>query len=209
MSSPIPMREFTLDLPEKSTGGISVCLIGSTRSGKTTLTKYLLRTIFKSHLSVLMSPSIHANTYDDISAKVVKAPEFYPEIIKEMYSINRKTSNHYQFLTVLDDVVVGKYNKELLKLFTIYRNSGVSGIMSIQSPILLNSAMRGNLNIVMMGYMNSEESVERTVRMFCLASMPGKNIYEKIQSYKALTADHHFLVLNNLTGELYRTKLHL
>jgi hypothetical protein len=156
-----------------------------------------------------MSPSIHAHVYDDVSKKIVRCPEFYPDVIKEMYAINRKVDNHYEFLTVLDDVVVGKFNKELLKLFTIYRNSGVSGIMSIQSPILLNSAMRGNLNTVLLGFCNSDESVEKIIRMFCYASIPGRNICEKIVEYKRLTADHHWLCLNNLTGEFYRFKLHL
>jgi hypothetical protein len=209
MESSIPFKDLSIDLPEKSTGGMSVCLIGSTRSGKTTLTKHLLRNQFKSHVGVLMSPSIHAHTYDDIHKRVIKAPDYYPEIVKEMFTINRKCENHYQFLAILDDCVTAKFNKELLKLFTIYRNSGISGIMSIQSPILLNSAMRGNLNVVMLGYMNSDESCEKVIRMFCYASIPGKNIEAKIQEYKRLTADHHWLVLNNLTGEFYRTKLHL
>lgn len=209
MSTPIPNKEFRLELPEKSTGGMSICLIGSTRSGKTTLTKYLLRNYFGGHVGVLMSPSIHAHTYDDISKKVVKACDYMPEVVKEMYAINRKVDNHYEFLAVLDDCVTAKFNKELLKLFTIYRNSGVSGIMSIQSPILLNSAMRGNLNVVMCGYMNSDESCEKVIRMFCYASIPGKNIEAKIHEYKKLTSDHHWLVINHLTGELYRTKIQI
>lgn len=208
MSSPIPTHDFRLELPEKSTGGMSVCLIGSTRSGKTTLTKHLLRNYFSSHVGVLMSPSIHAHTYDDVK-KVVKACDYMPEVVKEMYAINRKCDNHYEFLAVLDDCVTAKFNKELLKLFTIYRNTGISGIMSIQSPILLNSAMRGNLNVVMLGYMNSDESCEKVIRMFCYASVPGKNIEEKIHAYKALTKDHYWIVINHLTGELYRTRIQI
>ena len=209
MASELPTKEFHIDLPEKATGGMSVCLIGSTRSGKTTLTKHLLRNEFSHHLGVLMSPSIHAHTYDDISKKIIKACDYMPEVVKEMYTINRKCDNKYEFLAILDDCVTAKFNKELLKLFTIYRNTGISGIMSIQSPILLNSAMRGNLNVVMLGYMNSDESCDKVIRMFCYASIPGKNIEAKIHEYKRLTSDHYWIVINNLTGDLYRTKIHI
>ena len=202
-------KEFHLELPDKSTGGMSVCMIGSTRSGKTTFLKRLLTTKFAEHITTLMTPSLHAHVYDDVAKDIVKSPEYLPEIVKEMYSINRKCDNHYEFCAVLDDVVTAKFNKELLKLFTIYRNSGISAIMCIQSPILLNSAMRGNLNVVMLGYMNSDESCEKVIRMFCYASIAGKNIEEKIQEYKRLTSDHHWIVIDNLEGTIYRTKLRL
>lgn len=196
-------------MPEKSTGGISICMIGSTRSGKTTFLKYLLRNYFKDHISVLMSPNIHAHVYDDLHKDIIVTDEFRPEIIQDMYSINKKIDNHYEFNVILDDVVTAKFNKDLLKLFTTHRNAGVSGLMCIQSPILLNSAMRGNLNVVLLGYMNSDESCEKVIRMFCYASIPGKNIEAKIHEYKRLTAEHHWLVVNNLNGEFYRTRLNL
>jgi len=205
----IPDKEFQLFLPEQHTGGISVCMIGSTRSGKTTIMKSTLRRYFSEHLAVLMSPSIHAPVYSDLDKNICKAPDYVPEILREMYAINRKVDNHYKFLCILDDVVTKKFDKELLKLFTIYRNTGISGIMSIQSPILLNSAMRGNLNVVMLGFMNSDESCEKVIRMFCYASIAGKNIEEKIQEYKRLTSDHHWIVVDNLEGTIYRTKLRL
>jgi hypothetical protein len=126
-----------------------------------------------------------------------------------MYKINKETKNHYPFLVVLDDVVTKKFDKELLKLFTVHRNAGLSAIQCIQSPILLNSAMRGNINIILLGYCNSDESCEKVIRMFCYASIAGHNIEAKIKEYKRLTSDHHWIVINNLTGELYRTKLRI
>jgi hypothetical protein len=199
------VRHLEFDLPDLQTGGMSVLLIGSTRSGKTTILKHLIDTKFDKHIGVLMSPNIHAPVYAD--CKLLESPEYIPEVIHEMYKINKETKNHYEFLCVLDDVVTKKFDKDLLKLFTVHRNAGVSGIMCIQSPVLLNSAMRGNINVVLLGYMNSDESCEKVIRMFCYASIPGKNIEAKIHEYKKLTADHHWLCLNNLTGEFYRFKL--
>ena len=46
---------------------------------------------------------------------------YSPRLIQESYTINSKTKNHYDFCFVLDDVVDKKFDKELLKLLTIYR----------------------------------------------------------------------------------------
>ena len=123
--------------------------------------------------------------------------------------INKETKNHYDFLYILDDIVTGKFDKELLKLLAIYRNSNMSAIISIQSPILLNSATRGNLNYVMLGRMNSEEQIEKTIKMYLTSYLDGKNMTEKIKNYKALTEDHYWIIINNLDGSIYRTKLKL
>ncbi|WP_440233778.1 hypothetical protein, partial [Escherichia coli] len=66
---------------------------------------------------------------------MAKAPAYVPAAIDEMYKINKDTKNHYPFLAILDDVVTAKFDKTLLKSFTIYRNSGITTIMSVQNPI--------------------------------------------------------------------------
>lgn len=203
----IPDKELTIDLPDTETGGMSILMCGSTRSGKTTILKHMVAKYFEKHIGVLMSPNIHAPVYEGF--KMPESPEYLPSVINEMYKINKETKNHYPFLVVLDDIVNKKFDKELLKLFTVHRNAGLSAIQCIQSPILLNSAMRGNINVVMLGYMNSDESCEKVIRMFCYASVAGKNIEAKIHEYKRLTADHHWLLINNLTGEIYRFKLRI
>lgn len=205
--SKIEDKKLELELPDKRTGGITIGLLGSTRSGKTTLLKYLLEKYFEKYISVLMSASMHAHVYDDIDENIIKSPDYYPNIVKEMYSINRKIDNYYQFLNVMDDIVNKKFDKELLKAFTIYRNSGISSIICIQDPVLLNTAVRGNLNIVLLGFFNSDEKVEKAIRGFCYASIPGRNIQEKIVKYKELTKDHHFLCIDNLKGCMYRFKI--
>ena len=68
---PLETRKFDFELPEN--GGVSVALLGSTRSGKTTFLKYLLDKHFAKHLKVLMSNSIHAPIYKDMK-DMVKSP---------------------------------------------------------------------------------------------------------------------------------------
>lgn len=201
----IPNAELHFDLPDLETGGMSMLMVGSTRSGKTTILRHVIEKWFDKHIGILMSPNIHAPVYEGF--KMSECAEYKPLAINECYKINKETKNHYPFLIVLDDVVTKKFDKELLKLFTVHRNAGLSAIQCIQSPILLNSAMRGNINIILLGYLNSDESCEKVIRMFCYASIAGKNIEEKIHTYKRLTSDHYWLCLNNLTGELYRFKL--
>ena len=199
-------RKFEFELPEN--GGVSVALLGSTRSGKTTFLKYLLDKHFPKHMKVLMSNSIHAPIYKDMK-DMVKSPLYIPKLVKEGYMINKETKNHYDFLYILDDIVTGKFDKELLKLLAIYRNSNMSAIISIQSPVLLNSATRGNLNYLLLGRVNSEEQIEKTIKMYLQSYLDGKNMTEKIRNYKALTEDHFWIVINNLDGSVYRTKLKL
>jgi predicted AAA+ superfamily ATPase len=38
---PIENKKFDLDLPEPESGGVSIVMVGSTRSGKTTIMKHL------------------------------------------------------------------------------------------------------------------------------------------------------------------------
>jgi hypothetical protein len=137
---------------------------------------------------------------------LVKSPLYIPKLVKEGYDINKNTKNHYDFLYILDDVVSAKFDKELLKLLAIYRNSNLSAIISIQSPVLLNSATRGNLNYVLLGRMNSDEQIEKTVKMYLTSYLDGK-MTDKIRKYRELTENHYWIVVNNLTGEVYRTKI--
>ena len=196
---------FKFGLPDN--GGVSVCFLGSTRSGKTTFLKYLLDNQFHKHLKILMSNSIHNPIYNDVK-DVIKSPLYLPAVVKEAYEINRNTKNHYKFLMILDDVVSAKFDKELLKLLAIYRNSELSCIISIQSPILLNSATRGNLNYVMLGRMNSEEQIEKTIKMYLTSYLKGK-MADKIREYRSLTDNYHWIVVDNLSGQIYRTKIGL
>lgn len=201
-------RPFTLDLPDSKTGGCSFALIGSTRSGKTTALKYILQKHFKKHIAVLMSNSLHAPTYKDID-HCVMSPIYSSTVISECYKINKDTKNHYPFLIIMDDIVDKKFDKEMLRLLTIYRNSGCSAIITAQATTILNASGRTNINFVLLFKLNSDEEIEKAVKKYLGSYLPGMKMSEKIEYYRRMTADHHFFVVDTLNGEVFRTKINL
>jgi len=199
-------EEFKFELPKS--GGCSIALIGSTRAGKSHCLIKLLNMYFKNHCSVMMTGSSQANIYKGAPKHIIQAGQFIPRVIKDMAMINKHTDNNYEFLAVLDDIVHGvKFNPEILKLLCVFRNSNVSCIISAQAITLLNSAGRTNINFVCLFKLNSDEQAEKVIKAYLNSYFPAKmRMSEKIRAYREATEDHHFFVVDNLEGRVYRTK---
>jgi len=203
--------EFKPELPPVETGGCSFLMIGSTRSGKSTALKHIMDTNFKKHLGCLFSQSAKADAYKNMNYPlIVKSAAFVPELIHDMYLINKDTKNHYPFLVIIDDCPLVRADKELIKLSTIYRNSGLSSIVCCQNLGMLNPTCRSNINFVLLFKLNNSEAVERTIKAFLRGYFPqGLNYDQKVELYEQLTADHHFLFIDNLSGSITRCKINL
>jgi len=211
MESIIPNKEFELSLPPVETGGCSILMLGSGRSGKTTALKYILDRYFKQHCGVIFSQSAKAEAYKHMKYPMMPLSScFIPELMNDAYRINKETKNHYPFCFVLDDCPLVKNDKELLKLLTIYRNSGLSGVVCVQSPTLLNPTCRSNFTFVMLFKQNTTEQIEQTIKGFLRGYFPeGWNYEDKILWYREATADHHFLLIDNWNGTIQRCRLNL
>ena len=208
--SKIPDAEFQLLLPDaKTTGGCSILMIGSTRCGKTTTLKHILAKYFKKHLGAIFSESARAPAYQDMKYELLPLSSCYiPELVKASYLINREIGNHYPFLYVLDDCPLVKNDKQLLKMLTIYRNSNISAITCMQSPTLLNPTCRSNFNFVLLFKQNTTGQIEAVVKTFLRGYFPeGWNYEQKIEAYRRMTEDHHFILIDNLNGTIQRCKL--
>jgi hypothetical protein len=207
----IPTKDFMLELPPKESGGSSCLMIGSTRCGKTTALKYVLEKYYSKHFGCLFSESAHAPAYKDMKYNNLPLGSvFVPEIIKDSYHINKELKNYYDFLFVLDDVPLMKNDKQLLKMLTIYRNSNISAVVCVQSPTLLNPTCRSNFNIVLLFHQNTTAQVEAVIKAYLRGVFPDSLSYEnKIALYRELTKDHHMIVLNNYTGDIFRAKVNL
>jgi hypothetical protein len=185
--------------PEKA---YSFMFLGSTRSGKTTALNYVLAKYFQKEINVLMSDSLHAEIYKPLMKTVVPCPTYVPEIIKCCYKINKGTDCKYPFNIILDDLVGYRYDKEMLRLLTIYRNSRVGVCITAQSCAILNASGRTNINFVMLFKLNSDEQIEIVCKKFLSSFFPrSMKMIERIIEYRRLTENHHFIFLNNLTGE--------
>ena len=207
----IPDKEFVLNMPPVETGGCSICMIGSGRSGKTTALKYILDRYFKKHCGVIFSQSAKAAAYKDMKYPLLPLCSTYiPELVNASYRINKETKNHYPFLYVLDDVPLAKNDKELMKSLTIYRNSGISLIQCVQTPTLVSPTCRSNFTFTLLFKCNSTEQCENVCKFFLRGYFPPNTVMEeKIRWFKAATEDHHFLFIDNWAGTIQRCKINL
>ena len=211
VSEKIPTKDFHLDLPPAETGGASILMIASTRAGKTTIMKYIMKHYFGQHFGVLFSESAKSPAYQDFKDKnFPKSSCFIPELIQDAYKINKETKNHYPFLFILDDCPLVRGDKQMLKLTTIYRNSGISAICCVQSPSLLSPTQRSNFNVIMLGKCNTTAQAEANIKAYMRGIFPdGMNYDQKIRLYNEMTEDHYWICLNQVTGEVFRFKLKL
>lgn len=205
----IPDAEFKLELPPSNTGGASILMIASTRAGKTTLMKHIMKNYFKEHFGVLFSESAKSPAYQDFKDKnFPKSSCFIPELINDCYHINKEIKNHYPFLFILDDCPLVKNDKQMLKLTTIYRNSGISAICCVQSPSLLSPTQRSNFNVILLGRCNTTSQTEANIKAYMRGIFPdGMNYDQKIRLYDEMTKDHWWICINQYSGEVFRTKI--
>ena len=208
---PIPDKKFVLDMPPVDTGGCSILMVGSGRSGKTTALKYIIDRYFQKHVGAIFSQSAKAEAYKHMKYPLLPLSCAYiPEMIQDGYMINKETRNYYPFLFVLDDVPLAKNDKQLMKTLTVYRNSGISCIQCVQTPTLVSPTCRSNFTFTLLFKNNSTEQCENVCKFFLRGYFPPKWVMEeKIRWFKTATEDHHFLFIDNWNGTIQRCKLDL
>lgn len=205
---PIPVLNVaSLEIPDQK-NGCSFILVGSTRSGKTTLLNYLFKRHFTKHISVLMSNSLQNDTYKMLKKECVTSDFFHPEILKDMYKINHDTNNNYQFMCIIDDIPDKRNDSEIKRLMTIYRNSRISCFVCAQGLTMMDKLSRGNINFIFLGRMNSDDEIERNIKAFLQSRFPtSMKMSEKIRLYRQLTEHHQWLVLDQINNTFFITKL--
>lgn len=203
----IPDKPFELELSTDGSGN-SIAMIGSTKSGKSFALSYILSHYFKEHIGVLCTNSPQANIYRTMKS-CIQSPEYFPKILKDMEYINEHTDNHYNFLSVLDDVVTGvKFCKQILRMLCIGRNKGMSAIICVQDVTILNSAGRNNINFMLFFKLNTDDRIEKVIKHYLRSWFPkNMKMQDLIRWYRENTADHHFLVLDTLNGQIFRTRI--
>lgn len=201
-------KAFDLTLP--TNGGVSFILCGASRSGKTTLLKFLYKTYFRKHITTMFSLNTQAAIYEDLSNKTIVSPEFLPELLEECHAINVKSDNKYPFLVISDDYVGGriKNDEQITRLLTVYRNANMSSIFSFQGRTLLNPVGRQNANYICILKQQTPMDWVNVCKEFLDMWLPiGLTYPEKVRYCQAATNDHQFFMIDNITGCCFLTKL--
>lgn len=201
-------RDFYLDLV--SGKAYSITLIAMTRGGKSTLLNQIMERYFKNQICILMTESPNADIYKEgffKSKDVVKCPDYMPSIIKDCYTINKHTDNKYPFCFVMDDLVGHRNDKQMKKLHTIYRNSGMSCFITGQTMSILDTTSRANTNFVLLGKLGNDAIIEEVIKAFLNSYYPSSwKMVDKIKRYKEDTKNYYFYMIDNIKNETYLTK---
>lgn len=190
--------------------GNTIAMIASSKSGKTTLLKFLMNKYFNKYITVLFSPNMNIPLYKDFK---IKDEIVNNDIVQSMKYINSKTDNKYDFLCVFDDVINTRNNSLIDRLVCTYRNANISSIISVQYCSMISKGNRSSINTTILGKINNTQVVEDVVKMYLFGRFTYQDntkmkMIDCINYYKALTKDHHFLMLTP-DDECYRIKLSL
>jgi hypothetical protein len=210
LTMPVEIDDKILKMGLPESGGWSAVLIGASRSGKTTLLKYIMDHHIQKMLTFFTSLNDHAEIYKDLPKKTMICERYYPELIKDMYTLNHECENKYKSCFIFDDCIGYelKNSPMITKLFTIFRNANIRSVFSAQSPTLISPVGRSNANFIFLFKLNAAGDIERTIKDFLLPYLPTKmSMVEKIHFYQKSTAEHNFFFIDNLTGICIRSKL--
>jgi len=204
-----PIVSFDFERAENiNMNACSFAVIGSSKSGKTTVLKYILKKYFSEDLKVFMSQSGTNDIYNNVKKECAFACAYLPDIIKTCYDINKNTKNHYPFCIICDDVVGAKNDKQMTRLLCLYRNMRMSACVVGQDSKMLNPTGRANVNNVLLFWQNTDNRCEDNIKDFLRTYFPRNlSIDEKIELYKKLTADHCFLWIDQLNNTVKRCRL--
>ena len=194
---------------DKSLGGCSFAIIGSTKSGKSYCMNYVVKELFKKHITFLMSLTSHGHIYDPFRKEGIIAEKFCPELIEEAFMINRRTNNEYDFLFVFDDLSLdGKNDKMMTKLLTTGRNVGCSAIISGQKATMLSATGRSNTNYVCLFYQNTDTEIEASIKSWLRSFFPrGMSMPDMVRIYRDMTQDHNFFLVDTLESKCFISRI--
>ena len=177
-------------------GGSTAFVVGGSSSGKTSLLVQAIKNIIEHHPDrydtiIIFSESINAEPLKDFledhkTYKVHFFPCFLPELVNLLVEINKATDNRYGVLVVLDDCIEGLRNKTSSKMINIYRNAGLSTIISIQYCKFVTPAMRSSFHRVWMTGARNSENRKTIVDMFIKGHLRDKGHKNAVEMDKAL-----------------------
>ena len=207
-----PSKAFNLELPDMGDGSsaVSFMLCGASKSGKTTLLKYLLKKYFSKHITIMFTMNPQAEIYKEIDSKIIVSDTYHPELISEGHIINKEMGNKHKLLYVSDDYVGLdiKNDKEITRLLTVLRNSNQSSVFNFQGRTLMNAIGRANCNYIVILKQQCPKDWENVIKDFLDMWLPlDMTMREKIAFCQAATKNHQFFMIDQVKEECYISKL--
>lgn len=212
------LPEFDFNKKMEDDQCYSIIFAAVRRSGKTTLIKHYYHKLLKDYDIVLfLSNSIHNQMYSFV--KEPKFNDFHPEMFEDLMAFQEETGNLFRICVIMDDLVSyrKKNDDSLLQSFCRGRNVNMTIIVSSQSTTLINKNNRGNSDFVFIGNNPSSEFRDTVIKAFLLGLVkPPKSIATKTSREDYLhkyilhhTANHGFIVLDNIEHKIYGVRLKL
>ena len=197
--------KFKLELSDET--GNTIALFGSSRSGKTTQLKEIIKKHYSGgdFITLLIAENIHAKIYQDIDKKIIKMDRFDEDLIKGLHKVNKKLKNKYKFCIIFDDIILLKNSSLIMSLICTMRNANFSSILLFQSVQMLAKTNRQNINACIFKRQNNAEAIELLMKNYLGGYEPfyGLSMEDKIKIYRKATEDYNFIYLNNLSDEIF------
>ena len=178
-------------------------LVGSSKSGKTTVQMSLYNKYFVDYVSIIFAQNAQLPQYK--AKNLIRSDEYLPKTIEISRMINKVSKNKFDFLFMMDDMIHLKGEKNISDLFLSLRNSNISSIISLQYLNLMNKACRGSVNTIYAGACNSDENILVLIKCYLISYFKRLNIVAEsdcINYYRQLTSNHGFICINPSRSEV-------
>lgn len=190
-------------------GGITIGLIGASRTGKSTLLVQLINHIFNRFITVVMTCSPKAGPFKDLPKNVpIYGFGLNFNFLDKAEEINLKWHEQpYPFLMVIDDVIRLR-GTQLEDMILTKRNHNVSTICSTQWAKLLRPSERDSINIMFLTGAHNPEGAKQAIECFLKGWLPyGLDWPEMIGFFLWWTKPNgQVFMIHNLNGEAFAVK---
>lgn len=205
----------------------SMTIIAPRRQGKS----YFIKDIFEKNdfnrmfdLHVVFSQSL-SNAMDvDFYANFVPGswqydkPEDIPTVMQKIFDLQKdsmeKFGRYYNILIIFDDMVSlkQKYNNEILQAYIRGRNSGLSIIMTAQTPALLSKDWRTNSDYAVLFFDKDVDNRKKNIDNFIKSLWEGKIDQSKSKLYQEVDVfylnitktPHQALICDFIDNKMYK-----
>ncbi len=195
----------TLKLQLDKNTGNTTAILGSSKTGKTTVMMHIFEKFYNKpkFINSLFSRSPQILLYKG-RKNLLKGQGFGiigNDYIELQSFINTHCNNKYPFINFFDDILDMRFNKILRDLVLTLRNSNLSFVGAMQATKLLSKDIRGNVNNIIAMNFNNEELAEDVINIYLKSSFIKLGLNtpnERLLFYKKMTKDRGFIYIDPL-----------